>query len=214
MLTSSITPRFRVYMSVLALCTPVLLLGACDFGGAKEEGKKWQLVEVEKGEQRTAGGGLKWVMMGMAPEKQIALKPLSADTPPELLEAQEVKATDAISPQNESMMGIRISKHIPLKYGPLNFYSTKPKPRSDEHILDERPKITILKDYNERQMGEKIEEVVPEQPLVDVVAKMELGEPETPVIETVVEDEAPVIRQEKVKKADSLFKKIALGNKK
>lgn len=200
-------PKITTGLSIFA----ILSLCACGIGGSMD-GKKWEQVEVENGaygEERTVGKGLKWVLVAMAPAKEMALKVLSKETPPEILEADKPEIIwDDIKPEkSESMMGMRISKDIPLEYGELNFFSTKPKLRVDQHILDERPKISILKDYNDAQKDVK-PMTAPE--VVDV--------PE-PVIEAPkVTKPAPQMERNaedvQMKKADSLFKSLALSEKK
>lgn len=206
-------PKITIGLSVFA----ILSLSACGFG-ASMEGKKWELVEAENGafsEERTVGKGLKWVLVAMAPAKDMALKVLSKDTPPEILNANKPDIVwDDVKPaKGESMMGMRISKDIPLEYGELNFYSTKPKPRVDEHILDERPKITILKDYNDAQL-EVASEPISALKIAEVeVAEVEIIQELDPIVETAPEMTA---KEEVVtlKKADSLFKSLALDEKK
>lgn len=209
------------YSFLPALMTLSLVLAACDVGGEKSV-KQWKKVPVnlKLSETRTAGQNYEWVLMSMAETKDIALKPLSDETPSELLDAENIDPVNAVPPQEakgQSMMGIRISKKIEVPYGPLNFYGTRPREREDIHILDERPKITILKDYNDRQKEQAVEEITDEPSLDDVIAEFEDNKvkPEDILAEEPTEpQQLPKSNQEKVKKADKIFERFALGNKK
>lgn len=185
-----------------------LVLAACDFGGEKSV-KQWKKVPVNSklSETRTAGENYKWVLMSMAETKDMELKPLSNETPTELLDAENIEPVNAVPPQGakgQSMMGIRISKKIEVPYGPLNFYGTRPREREDKHILDERPEIKIEKQYEQQEFDEStIEELVEElkQSEIEQEIKQEVSAAETKP-------------KPEIKRADKIFEKFALGNKK
>ena len=202
------------YSLLPALMTLSLVLAACDFGGEKSV-KQWKKVPVNSklSETRTAGQNYEWVLMSMAETKDMTLKPLSGETPSELLDAENIEPVNAVPPQEakgQSMMGIRISKKIEVPYGPLNFYGTQPKERENKHILHERPEIKIEKQYEEDVAVLEEHENDVEPPIEDLIEELQKPEPVSDQnIEEVQEQETP-----KVRKADKLFQRFAIGNKK
>lgn len=182
-----ILQRLVPYRSGLMLCTLMVSasLNACDFSRVYQQ--SWGLEEVDQQfyeEERTAGRGLRHVLNVMAPVKKIVLEALSEDTTSELLPELKVEATP------QAKKAIHISKRIPLEYGELNFFSTRPNRERDLHITQERPKIVKATAISEMALIEEDDQVneLEAEPLIE---EME----DTPL--------APL------KKADFLFKGLS-----
>lgn len=184
-------------------------MGACDFNAASPSTKKWELVghsNNNQGEVRTAGGGLGWVMMSMAPRKDVALDPLMPENNDVVVALENI---DEPLENQQSMMGLRISKYISTEYDELNFYSTQPIAKKREHILDQRPEIRITKEYSTQVERQKIAE-----PVDSVVEELEEVERQPEVAQKEIEaSETQSIPQKALKKADKIFRKFAVSKK-
>lgn len=165
----------------------VLILAACDFGG-NSWSSRWDHVEINNNfyeEERTAGMGLRKVLSRLAPPKKAVLEPI--------LEAPQLK-TDSKAETTETAQeeNLIISRRIPLEYGELNFFSTRPNRGRNMHVTQERP-----------AMAEEIE-----------ITKVENAEPMQsvqfkPQLEISTEQEAVQNQVEELKKADFLFNEFA-----
>lgn len=165
----------------------VLILAACDFGG-NSWSSRWDHVEINNNfyeEERTAGMGLRKVLSRLAPPKKAVLEPI--------LEAPQLK-TDSKAETTETAQeeNLIISRRIPLEYGELNFFSTRPNRGRNMHVTQERP-----------AMAEEIE-----------ITKVENAEPMQsvqfkPQVEISTEQEPVQNQVEELKKADFLFNEFA-----